>query len=182
MKKESSARRATTEWIYEALVELMRETPYDRITVTDIAKKAGVSRMAYYRNYRDKDDILLQRLKWVLDDAEAKIQGRTEREYWLGFIRGSAQDPIFEHLLRAEALGKVLPMCLDFVARCYRSAFGFDMTGEGEILTTYLKVGALFGALAYRQNRPKKLTDEALADYLAALMAPATVAPRAKKS
>lgn len=46
------------ECIVKALVELMNHKELKDITITEITKKAGVSRMSYYRNYYDKDDIL----------------------------------------------------------------------------------------------------------------------------
>lgn len=42
----------------EALLLLMEAKEYTQISITDIAKKAGVSRMAYYRNFDTKKDIL----------------------------------------------------------------------------------------------------------------------------
>ena len=46
--------------IYTALIMLLEQIDYNDITITDIAKKAGVSRMSYYRTYSSKDDILIQ--------------------------------------------------------------------------------------------------------------------------
>lgn len=50
--------RITKECIESALILLMNEKKYDQITITDIVKRAGVSRTAYYRNYSSKEDIL----------------------------------------------------------------------------------------------------------------------------
>ena len=50
MSKGSESNRLAKECIVTALVELMKIKDYDAISITDIAKKAGVSRMAYYRN------------------------------------------------------------------------------------------------------------------------------------
>ena len=49
----------TKECISTALLVLLEEKPYEKITISEITEKAGVSRMAYYRNYKDKDDILI---------------------------------------------------------------------------------------------------------------------------
>jgi AcrR family transcriptional regulator len=46
--------KLTREAIYTALVILIKQKPFDSITVTDIVKKAGVSRTAYYNNYNTK--------------------------------------------------------------------------------------------------------------------------------
>lgn len=41
-----------------ALLQLVVKMPYDSITVTELCRKAGVSRMAFYGNFNSKDDIL----------------------------------------------------------------------------------------------------------------------------
>lgn len=50
--------RLTRECIEAALVLLMKDTDFHSISITDIIRKAGVSRSAYYRNYTSKEDIL----------------------------------------------------------------------------------------------------------------------------
>jgi AcrR family transcriptional regulator len=50
----------TKAWIFEALMLLMDEKPYDKITVSDIADKAGVARPTFYRNYNDKDEVVYE--------------------------------------------------------------------------------------------------------------------------
>lgn len=60
MKKERNAVNAfAKECIATALIKLMKEKKYEEITITDIAKTAGVSRVTYYRNYNSKDDIII---------------------------------------------------------------------------------------------------------------------------
>ena len=50
--------RLTRECIEAALILLMKDTDFHSISITDIIRKAGVSRSAYYRNYNSKEDIL----------------------------------------------------------------------------------------------------------------------------
>ncbi len=54
--KESN--QLTRECLQLSLMHLMSEHPYEKITVSDIVRRAGVSRTAFYRNYTDKQDIL----------------------------------------------------------------------------------------------------------------------------
>lgn len=54
--KESN--QLTRECLQLALMHLMGEHPYEKITVSEIVRRAGVSRTAFYRNYADKEDIL----------------------------------------------------------------------------------------------------------------------------
>jgi AcrR family transcriptional regulator len=48
------------EWIQDALLLLLDEMTYDKISISDITAKAGVARQTFYRNYSGKDDIILQ--------------------------------------------------------------------------------------------------------------------------
>lgn len=52
----------------EALFRLLEERELDDISVTDICKEAGFSRMAYYRNFQSKRDILTQYMYLLADD------------------------------------------------------------------------------------------------------------------
>ncbi|MGH4036343.1 MAG: TetR/AcrR family transcriptional regulator [Sphaerochaeta sp.] len=46
------------QWIADALLILLEDTPYNQITITDITEKAGVARLTFYRNFKSKEDIL----------------------------------------------------------------------------------------------------------------------------
>lgn len=48
--------------LYDALMKLMQEKKFDKISVGELCEAAGVSRMTYYRSYNNKEDILLQHL------------------------------------------------------------------------------------------------------------------------
>lgn len=53
--------------IKEALLELMRYTQFEKITINSIADKANVSRGTVYLNFMDKQDILE---KCISDEME----------------------------------------------------------------------------------------------------------------
>src|SRR5262245_65774233 len=50
--------RRTRELLRVALLELIQEQGYDRITVQDILDRADIGRSTFYAYYRDKDDLL----------------------------------------------------------------------------------------------------------------------------
>ena len=52
-----------------ALLQLITKKPYDSITVTELCKKAGVSRMAFYGNFESKDDII----KKIVYDLQTEL-------------------------------------------------------------------------------------------------------------
>ena len=45
--------------IVQSLLELMKKKSFQEIKITEICKKAGVSRLSYYRNFESKEDIVL---------------------------------------------------------------------------------------------------------------------------
>ena len=51
VNKKTQRNRFTRMCIGEAIVELMKRDSLDKITVSQIAKKAGISRMTYYHYY-----------------------------------------------------------------------------------------------------------------------------------
>lgn len=69
MERVSETNILTKECILTALLRLMEVKTYASITITDITNLAGVSRMAYYRNYKNKDEILIKHLV----EQEAKL-------------------------------------------------------------------------------------------------------------
>ena len=52
-----------TSSITNALLELMKTEPYEKISITDIVAKAGLSRVTYYRHFSSKEDVLIRFFK-----------------------------------------------------------------------------------------------------------------------
>ncbi|MGP4112066.1 TetR/AcrR family transcriptional regulator [Streptomyces sp. 4N509B] len=83
--------RRTRKLLRDALVDLVEERGFDRVTVSEITDRAMVSRAAFYRNYRDKYHLVEQ----IFDEAMARLEdsmgadGRPPLERWSAF---------FEHL------------------------------------------------------------------------------------
>jgi len=71
----------TKSWIFDALMLLMDEKPYEKITVSDIADKAGVARPTFYRNFDDKDEVVLQYLSnsFNTELASAEKTGKDDK-------------------------------------------------------------------------------------------------------
>ncbi len=65
MARKNKSNQLSREYLLKAYVTLMQDVPYSSISITDITSAAGVSRMAYYRNYTAKEEILTQYLDEV---------------------------------------------------------------------------------------------------------------------
>ena len=55
-------------WLYEALLQLMKEKPFKDIQITEIADRAQVSRPTFYLHYRSKEELLLSQVDLVFDE------------------------------------------------------------------------------------------------------------------
>lgn len=80
-KIRSKQNQLAREYITSALIQLVREKPLSAVSIKELAERAGVSRMTFYRNYTSTEDILLSRIRDILaqyrrDDAEQEQQGR----------------------------------------------------------------------------------------------------------
>jgi len=102
--------RRTRKLIREALIALIEERSFDAITVGEIAKRAMVSRAAFYRYYHDKYDLVEQifeeaihTLMREIGPASRHLPGDLDPQYlpepWV---------KLFEHFAGYERLYRVL--------------------------------------------------------------------------
>jgi AcrR family transcriptional regulator len=64
----SNRSRFTRQCIGEALIELLKTNNIEAITVSDIVKKTGISRMTYYHYYHSKLEVLHDYLNEIISD------------------------------------------------------------------------------------------------------------------
>ncbi|MBE7069451.1 MAG: TetR/AcrR family transcriptional regulator [Ruminococcaceae bacterium] len=56
----NEANKITRESICTALLELLKTKDFKDISVSELVRRAGVSRQSFYRNYKTKEDIVLE--------------------------------------------------------------------------------------------------------------------------
>lgn len=172
MTRENSAHMLAIDCIYEALLQLMEKKAYKDITITDITKKAGVSRMAYYRNYADKDEILLRHLRIYLDQAEADLRERqdlSQEEFWRTFVRSEQADPINKTILQAGLFEQSFTIHKDYLMRIYSELFHLNMQDQNTILLIYQRLGSLFGCIIYMSEHKDDMDPSIVARRLSGL-------------
>ena len=88
-------RKSTKELILSSLYDLLREKPYEKITVSAIVRNCGISQRTFYHHFRDKHDLVEWSYLHVLDDYyERNRKGITFRK-WLRFMT----EAVWEHRL-----------------------------------------------------------------------------------
>ncbi len=82
-KKAATNRKAqaieTSNRIYAAAIELMDRRGFERITIADISKKAGVSVGAFYHYFDSKDDILAEIFRRADEYFSTKVASQLKR-------------------------------------------------------------------------------------------------------
>lgn len=80
----------TKEAIEQALISLLDEKEFKDITISEIVKRAGVSRTAYYRNYKSKEDILSTCLKNIMNKSSNSLLGydalKDTKKTWIALL------------------------------------------------------------------------------------------------
>src|SRR5579863_5168061 len=100
-KKRVSEERAdrriqrTRAFLHEALGSLIREKPYDRITVAEILDRAKISRSTFYIHFRDKDELLTSSMRALLLDVLA-VEGAASTDVAERMVAFSF--PLFTHI------------------------------------------------------------------------------------
>lgn len=81
--------------LHEALGSLIREKPYDRISVTEILDRAKVSRSTFYIHFRDKDELLTSSMRALLLGV-LPVDGRAITDVAERMVAFSL--PLFSHI------------------------------------------------------------------------------------
>lgn len=79
-KKRISLPDTAGVYLAHALIELMEKKPLEEISITELTKKAGVSRMSYYRSFSSKQHILEEYLQSIV----RRFRAEGEQEGYLG--------------------------------------------------------------------------------------------------
>ena len=94
--------RRTQKLLREALIELIEERRFEALTIGELTERAMVSRAAFYRNYRDKYDLVEQIFEEAMSallKALGELGSKHPSETWVTF---------FEHIAKYDQLYRAL--------------------------------------------------------------------------
>lgn len=76
--------------LYQTLISLMSDKPFEEIKVSDICEKALVNRSTFYSHYSDKYELLSSLIDTLKDSLEKELEKNTSmlntKEYYLEMI------------------------------------------------------------------------------------------------
>ncbi len=142
---EYSPEEYSRHYIVQALFKLMNEYDYEKISVTDIANKAGVGRATFYRYFKRKEDVIVFYLehgtkKFVF---EQRFYPRCKSDYILvvkNVLTTFKQNIQPFKLIRKARLEYIY---LDYLNKKFTEKFGEDNPNLNAF-TPFLYAGMLF--------------------------------------
>jgi len=72
--KENIQVTRSKEWIYNALIFLLKKNTFRKISIEDITKRAGVARPTFYRNFGSKEDILIDQGRKIYERLTTDLE------------------------------------------------------------------------------------------------------------
>lgn len=74
MAKGNQTNQLAKECIVTALIQLAEQKPFSSITISELTKRAGVSRMTYYRNYTSKEEVFETYMSEIVAEYRKAIE------------------------------------------------------------------------------------------------------------
>ena len=171
-------------YLAHALIDLMEKKPIEEISITELTKKAGVSRMSYYRSFTSKQHILEEYLQTIVRrfriEGEkggylCKDHGYEQLLYAFRFFRQYSRFGLCLHnanlsSILLDGLNKymdlyVLPPKAEFSKRC----------------KTYAYAGALYNLYIQWLKDGMQESEEKMAEITFRVMFPHSKLPSEKK-
>ena len=122
MKTNTNGNAYVRDCMLQALLTLMDEKAFQEISICDITRRANVSRMAYYRNYSSKEEILTSHLEGVLHQ-------------YVKFTRPKSTGKVH---INKKNIAKLFEFCKEqqqFLQRCDNAGLGYYFL---DAITAYL--------------------------------------------
>lgn len=161
--------RRTRRLLREALLELVAEKGYDRVTVRDVIDRADLSRATFYAHFRDKDDLLVSNLDELEELATVQaVLEHVDAHRWLyrGWVGGRAGTLVMRQMRRrlSALVRKSFQQVVD--SRRLSPPVPVEVTAE-------FAVGAFLGVMWWWLEQDEPLPAQRMTELLELLSTPA---------
>lgn len=109
-QKQNRRVTRTRQLIRQAMLALMMERGYEKVTVQDILDRANIGRSTFYAHYRDKEDLLLRGIAEISygDEVEARVRQHLQDLQQQGVTHTLSTTPMFTHVKHNRQLHEVM--------------------------------------------------------------------------
>lgn len=183
-RKQKTDNPLLKEYFFTALIRLMDQKDFKDITISEIAKKAGVSRMTYYRTYSSKQDILIQYFDDHSKELLAKLESTpqlTAEQFALMFFSSFKEHVHYlKYLYLAGLMTEMLERFTGFLRCLYQRIELPVMSGSELEYHIRFVAGGLYMLLFHWQENGLKESPEEMAKMTAGLLAVKGAADRSE--
>lgn len=163
--------KITKESIFAALMVLMEKKNFKDISITEVTKKAGVSRMAFYRNYNILEDIIVGYLDDLFGEYSNNILNHTETSHYeitrLFFYCFRQHKKFIDNLFNSNLTHLILERSVEFLYNYSRSIVCKTICSpELEKYNITFVAGGVYNVLIEWSKGGMKESDEEMAEIV----------------
>ena len=164
-KNTNLQNKITKESIFIALMILMEKKDFKEISITELTKKAGVSRMAFYRSYNIKEDIIATYIDELFQEYSKEILSKENIDNFnnlrLYFSYFRKHDTLISNLIKSNLINMLLEKCIDsFYTLSQDVACNKSYSTEKQKLWIQYMAGGLYNVLIEWAKNGMKQSDE----------------------
>ncbi len=151
---ECSPEEYTRFYIVQALFKLMSEYAFDKISVTDIAEKAGVGRATFYRYFKRKEDVIIYYFDHNTKEFifSQRFYPRCKEDYIKTVIKALTVFKENKEVFKLIKKARLEYIYLDYLNVNFVKTFENDYPDSG-IYSPYIYAGMLFNvSMAWLEN------------------------------
>lgn len=161
------------EWLVDALLSLMEETPYAKITVRDICNKADLSRQTFYNFFKSKDDVVCFCIHQCYSEMMENLTQRMPIK--LSDITRQLTETLYENqklmrLIVRHDLGYLLELELVLVIQVFAEQIHAAPSENQDGYATAFLSGAIAHMILYWFQDEKPATQEQLSELLCRIL------------
>lgn len=120
---DQEQRQLSQESLQLALFALMKTQTFASITISELCKKAGISRMAFYRNYDSKEAVVVDYFKNYVQPFYQHLSAQEHKDpmaiTWAYFDYVDQHTELFEVLIKSGAENILVQEFTQFVSQFY---------------------------------------------------------------
>lgn len=166
--------RITVESIQIALLQLLEKKQYVDISIKELVETAGVSRSAFYRNYKSKEDVveslIYDSLKRKFRQAVVAVESENNdtkqnlRDQWITVIKEMflENDSVYRLITSGACQGNDILRCMN---HCYTEVL-VGSEDDAEIVRYIYMIGGIYNILLHWLDAGKTIDPQKIAEVI----------------
>ncbi len=157
------------ERIAVALLALLDEKEFSRISITEITERAGVSRVSYYRHFSSKEDILLRHSEYVLERIVADMRRgnlRDGRDFWKKLYAELSETNLVINMQKAGLENGFFMIFEKKIETIYTSVLGVDISAKMNLVMMEFVIGGLMALLRKPMLESRSISPDDVSAFL----------------